>query len=170
MKNYALRIKKVKYVFYMLFAFLVLTSLTSCSSDDEGPGIMLTCSTISVSDFTGNWNATNADFSSTTDNTRIDIIDEGGSVTFSVQSNGGFTITVNLPGESPDIFSGTLGFNEEEYSCGLIVIFAGDAPDDYELFNIQLNNNILTISGITTFDIDGDGSEEPAIVDLTLTR
>jgi len=171
--NYCLKFKKFKYVFLLVFLLPVSIGLTACNEDDEGPGISLNGPIISVSDFTGNWIATNAAFRSNSSPVqRVDVIDEGGSVTFVAQADGRFTISVNIPNRTADIFSGKLGFNEEEYASRLIVIFDGDAPDNYELFTIELINSDseLLLSGPTTFDFDDNGSEEPASVDLRLIR
>ncbi len=163
--------KKIRSIFSMTIILIAIGTSISCSSDDDDLAISLDGPVLSVSDFTGNWVATSAVFESIDgSNQRLDIVEEGGSATFVVQTNGRFTITINTPGLGSDTFSGELGFNEEEYGDGLIVIFDGDARDDYELFNIRLENDVLSLSGITTFDFTGNGTEESAVIDLGLVR
>ena len=160
----------LKTYFNLSLTVLLLSVCIACSSDDEDLSISLDGPVLSVSDFSGNWNATNAVFESLDGSLRVDIINVGGSATLAVQSNGRFTITLSVPGQASEVISGELGFNGDEYGSSLIVIFDGDARDDYELFNISLNNGVLSLSGQTTFDFLNNGSETPATLDLTLER
>ncbi|WP_422081982.1 hypothetical protein [Ulvibacterium sp.] len=163
--------RRIRAMFSMVIMFIILGTSISCSSDDEDLVISLEGQTLSVSDFTGNWTAIGAVFESIdVSGTRLDIIEEGGSATLTVQANGRFSITINTPGLGSETFSGELGFNGEEYGDLLIIVFDGDARDDYELFNIAIENNVLFLSGITTFDFTGNGTEESAVINLDLVR
>ncbi|NAY93318.1 hypothetical protein GTQ34_15515 [Muricauda sp. JGD-17] len=156
----------------LYYSVILLLSIIcfSCSDDDGDLMISLDGPVLSVSDFTGNWAATTAVFESTDGSQRLEVVEQGGSATLVVQANGRFTITISFPGQGSEIFAGELGFNGEEYGDRLIVIFDGDDPEDYELFNIQLNNGVLFLNGITTFDFLGNGTEVPATIDLILER
>ncbi|WP_299532757.1 hypothetical protein [Ulvibacterium sp.] len=163
--------RKVRSIFSLGIVLITIAISLSCSSDDEDLSISLDGPVLSVSDFTGNWVAISAVFESIdVSGTRLDIIEEGGSATLTVQANGRFAITINTPGLGSETFSGELGFNGEEYGDLLIIVFDGDARDDYELFNIAIENNVLFLSGITTFDFTGNGTEESAVIDLGLVR
>ncbi|WP_282159718.1 hypothetical protein [Ulvibacterium marinum] len=163
--------KKARSIFSISMVLITIAVSVSCSSDDDDLTISLDGPVLSVSDFTGNWTATSAIFESIdVPGNRLDIIEEGGSATLTVQANGRFAITINTPGLGSETFSGELGFNGEEYGDRLIVVFDGDARDDYELFNIGFENNVLFLSGITTFDFTGNGTEESAVIDLGMVR
>ncbi|RKN79311.1 hypothetical protein [Ulvibacterium marinum] len=163
--------KRIGAMFSVAIMFIILGTSISCSGDGEDLAISLEGPVLSVSDFTGNWTATSAIFESIdVPGNRLDIIEEGGSATLTVQANGRFAITINTPGLGLETFSGELGFNGEEYGDRLIVVFDGDARDDYELFNIGFENNVLFLSGITTFDFTGNGTEESAVIDLGMVR
>ncbi|MBT8320643.1 MAG: hypothetical protein KJO90_03120, partial [Eudoraea sp.] len=78
-----------------VFAFL----LFSCSSDDD-EDVQANCGPeYCVADLQGTWNATSVLFTPCVFEgfEGIDIITEGATVQMVVQSNGRFTITINIP-------------------------------------------------------------------------
>lgn len=170
-KNYGMKLKGLKNLFLLVILISATITLTGCSSDDdESFVISLDGPVISVSDFTGNWDATQADFIiSANPLVLFDVLDEGGSVSFNVQSNGRFTITIKVPNRPDESFSGRLGFNEE-YGSNLIVLFDGDAPEDYEVYIIELQSGQLRISGPAAIDVEGDGMEVETTADLIFIR
>ena len=86
-------------------------SLTACStlffacssSDDEADEFTLNGTNIAMTDIAGNWNATRGVFQSSSlgPSFQVDVVDEGGTITMNIQSNGQFSITVTVPGRSP---------------------------------------------------------------------
>lgn len=168
--NHVLSFKKFSHFLGIIVCVTVGVLLTSCSEESEGPDCSLQGTNLSVSDISGNWNATSAVFGLDVAGPvqEIDVVAEGGSVTLSIQSGGRFTLSISEPSEPSDNSSGSLCFDEDL----LVVSFDEDSPDDYEFFAIQLNSgtNTLTIEGPTSFDFDGDGQLEPARVILVLTR
>lgn len=144
---------------------VLLTTFAACDSgeDDfslEGDGI-------SMRDIAGTWAATRAFFSRAADGpaVSVEIVRLGGTATLMIQTNGRFTFTTALPGESPDVTTGQLGFDED-----LLVVIYDDEPDDFDFFGIQFSGNTLSISGPGTYDFNGDGTEEDAIIELDLVR
>ncbi len=162
-------LKTVKPVFSTLMVVL-MTIFISCSNDGDEVSISLDGPVLSVSDFSGTWNATTAIFENFDGSQRLEIVAEGGSATLVVQNNGRYTLTLNISGLGTDVTSGELGFNEDEYGDRLIVVFDGEPREDYEVFNISLNGGVLSLSGVTTFDFTGNGTEEPAVIDLVMVR
>ncbi|MGB5819417.1 MAG: hypothetical protein WBG90_08010 [Saonia sp.] len=158
--------KKTRSVFFILFLLMSFGLGTSCSDDEDdfsldGPGF-------SVSDLAGTWTATSAIFSLNAEGPgqSIDIVEEGGSVTLVIQNNGRFTITISALGETPEISTGRLAFDEE-----LLVVFFDDDPDDFDFFVIDFSGNNLSLQNNTSeFDFDGDGTDESASISLTLVR
>ncbi|WP_222983012.1 hypothetical protein [Flagellimonas meishanensis] len=164
-------VKKRNGLFRVGFILMALCIFMSCSGDKEEFMISLDGPNISVSDFTGSWEATTSVFESTDGSQRLDVIEVGGTTLLQVQNNGRFTITIAVPGQGSESFSGKMGFNGDEYGNRLIVLFDGDAMDDYELFNVDVNNDeTLFLSGITTFDFTGSGTEVLATIDLVMVR
>ena len=85
-----------------------------------------------------------------------------------IQTNGRFTITVTPLGESAQVTTGQMGFDEDL----LVIIFDSD-PEEFEFFGITHNEPVLTIAGgngAAEYDFDGDGLDEEAFVDFVFER
>ncbi len=150
----------------LLAVLMLFTTLTACDSNGEDD-FSLEGDGISMSDIAGTWTATRAFFSRTETGPAVDveIVAQGGTATLVIQTNGRFTFTTALPGDAPDITTGQLGFDED-----LLVVIYDDEPDDFEFFGIQFSGNTLSINGQGTYDFDGDGAEEAAVIELDLVR
>ena len=153
-----------------LFSLSVLFPVfTNCSEEDNG-GFSLTGTNVSVSEIAGTWTATKALFSlaETGPIVEVDVVDEGGSVTLQIQSDGKFSINVTEQGEPAEISTGRLGFDED-----LLVISFDDDPDEWEYFSITHNEPNLAIEGGTVyeaFDFDDDGIDDDAYIDFEFVR
>ncbi|WP_222983810.1 hypothetical protein [Flagellimonas meishanensis] len=149
-----------KFIALLLLLFFVL----SCSDDD---GTSLEGTDISISDIQGNWNAIRAIFGLAGEGpvVEFDVLEEGGSATLAIQANGRFTLTLNIPGEGVDTITGQMSFDED-----LLVVEFDDSPGESEFFGIQSTATTLSINGPAEFDFDGDGTDEPAEVELDFVR
>lgn len=145
---------------------LLFATLSSCSSSGEDD-FSLEGTVYSVSDIAGNWQATSADFSRDADGPVliVDIVDEGGSVSIVVQSDGDFTLTITEPSSGTDVSSGRVGFDEE-----LLVISFDDAPDDWEYYTLNVQDMTMRIQGPGEYDFDGDGVDEAARITFEFVR
>jgi hypothetical protein len=148
---------------------ILCAMFAACSSDEDDAAPSPQGTHLSVSDIAGNWKATRAVFSNSQLNPPaiVDVINDGGTVTLNIQTNGKFIFAVSFPGESPDVATGTLGF-EDEY----LVVSYDDDPGEYEYMGIHSNANHteLSISGPAEFDFDDNGTDEAAEVSMQLTR
>lgn len=160
-----MKTKTKKSPIFSLLLFLSLLLTAACSSDDED--FSLEGDNFSISDIAGSWIATSAvfDIAGTGPSQRIDVVEEGGTVTLVIQNNGRFTLTVTQVGEAPEVTTGRLGFDED-----LLVVSYDDDPDEFEFFGSQFSGNNLSIQGPAEFDFDGDGTDDPARVSLDLVR
>ena len=157
-------------VIFTLSLFIFCMVVVSCSSDDEGEDFTLNGTTIAMADIAGDWNATRGVFQSTSLGPafQVDVVDQGGTITMNIQSDGKFSITVTELGEAPETTTGRMAFDED-----LLVIFFDDDPGEWEFFGIFHSEPNLSISGgngSAEYDFDGDGSEEPANVDFEFVR
>ena len=154
----------MKVVTRLLGCALLLICIYACGEDE---GLDLDGSEISISDIAGSWNATRAEFDIAGSGTSmaIDVVEEGGTVTLVIQSNGRFTLTITEMGEDPEISTGQMSFDED-----LLVVEWDDSPGDDEFFSIQSTANTLSISGQAEFDLDGDGTDDPARAELDFER
>nr|WP_299383489.1 hypothetical protein [Allomuricauda sp.] len=143
---------------------LLLICLQACGEDE---GLDLDGSVISISDIQGSWNAIRAEFdiAGSGASMAIDVVEQGGSATLVIQSNGRFTLTITEMGEDPEISTGQMSFDED-----LLVVEFDDSPGDSEFFSIQSTQNTLSISGPAEFDLDGDGTDDAARAEFDFER
>ncbi|MBQ0734718.1 hypothetical protein [Aquimarina celericrescens] len=158
-----------RYALYLVVLLSVLLAFISCGSDDDDE-ISLVGANISISDISGSWTATSVLIGNLTPDSQplsVDVIDEGGSVTLTVQSNGRYTLTIKRPTRADDVFTGPLGFEGE----WLVIGYDSD-PEEYNYWFIELstNGNNLTLRGESTYDFNEDDVEDPASYNLELVR
>lgn len=165
--TYYFNLRKTVHLFSLGVVLIVFSIfIASCGEDDDPK---LEGDNYSITDIAGNWTATQAIFSSVDIPNKgfLDIIDEGGSLTLSIQNNGRFKLTIMLPGEANQVFEGQLGFDEE-----WLAVSYDELPGDYDYLFFDLNDSktVLTIRGDAGYDFDEDGIEDPASMDLILSR
>ena len=144
--------KKTRLALLFVVVMAPLTIFVSCSDDDEP-------STDRVSEIAGTWTATSASFNG------IDVVEEGGSVTMVIQSNGRFTFTIKRPEETDMIFTGKLGFDEQ-----WLAVEYDTNPGEYEYYDITYDAHNMHIGANSEFDFDGDGTDEFVIFFLDMVR
>jgi hypothetical protein len=152
--------------FSVIILSIVVLFFISCTGEEDE---LTLDGKYKMSDLAGNWTATQALFSSLDQDYKgsVDVIDEGGSLTMSIQSDGKFTITILIPGESNEVFRGLLRFEEE-----WLTVSYDTEPDDYDYFFIELSvdKSILTLRGEGAYDFDDDGKEDLSSINLILER
>ena len=142
-----------------LLLLLPALLFAACGDDDStGP----------VNDgLVGTWDATVIQLTSVADpGEAVELVSQGASGRLVLQADGGFGLSVGVPGEPTEFGNGdwsstdvlTLDFGE------------GDIQGTWQ-FDIDLNGNTLRLTGADTeWDFDDDGSEDPAKLNLTLVR
>ena len=162
----------MKKFIYLLFAVGAAISLATCSSDDEdeqsdtGPDF-------AISELQGTWTATTLTFSYSEAGERpdpdfVNIIDDGGSASMTVQSGGRFALTISPIDRAAFIVSGRMFFEDGEFFA-----IEFDGEDDYEYFGATLSGNTFTINGgpnTAEYDLDRNGTDDPCSVYLVLVR
>jgi len=139
----------------LLFVYVMLPQslFLACSKNGDEP------STEKVSEIAGNWTATGATFNG------VDVIEEGGSVSLEIKSNGRFTFTIQRPGLAGMIFTGKLGFDEE-----WLAVEYDTNPGEYEYYDITYDEDNMHIGANSEFDFDGDGTDEFVVFYLDMVR
>ena len=158
---------------YLLFAVGAAVSLATCSSDSDGDEQSDTGPDFAISELQGTWVATNLTFSYSEAGERpdpdfVNIIDEGGSASMTVQSGGRFALTIAPTDRAAFIVSGRMFFEEGEFFA-----IEFDGEDDYEYFGATLSGNTFTINGgpnTAEYDLDLNGTDDPCSVYLVLVR
>jgi len=144
--------KKTHLTLLLVVVMAPLNVFVSCNKDGG-------TSKEEISELAGTWTATSATFNG------VDVIEEGGSVTLVIQSNGRFTFTIKRPGRTDMVFTGKLGFDEQ----WLEVEYDTD-PGEYEYYDITYDAHNMHIGANSVFDFDGDGTPEEVIFFLDLVR
>ncbi len=155
------------FLFAPLFAFLLL----SCSDDDETDVLVKEGGPFEISELAGSWEATSATFSD--GNTLfIDVINDGGSASMSVQSNGRFTLTIDPADRAAYTASGEMFWELFEGNY-FFAIEWDDYPGDWDTYGATLNATTFTINGGVEsgeYDFDNDGTFETASIGFTFIR
>lgn len=144
--------------------------LVGCDSDDPtGPGGS------TLSDLAGSWTATQFVYSQAGVGTAlptVDLVDEGYTVTLSIQSSGRFTLTTVDPEGGTESDMGTLGFDPEAEDF-LLIVFDDDPEDELEFLFVVVNDDSFRLvdnTGEAEFDLDDDGDLDPARINSTWVR
>ncbi len=143
----------------LLLVFAVLL-LASCGDDDDTTGPI-------NNNLTGTWDATEIQLTSLADpGTVVELISQGANGRLVLQADGGFGLSIGIPGEPTEFGNGDWGANDV-----LTLSFGeGDIEGTWQ-FDIDLSGDTLRLTGADTeWDFDDDGTEDPAKLDLTLSR
>lgn len=155
------------FLFAPLFAFLLL----SCSGDDDTDALVKEGGSFEISELAGNWEATSATFNDG-NMLSVNIIDEGGSVSLSVQSSGKFTLTID-PSDRPSYtVSGEMFWEKWEGKYYFAIEWAA-YPGDWDTYGATLTASTFTINGgfeSGEYDFDNDGTFETASIGFTFVR
>lgn len=135
--------------------------LASCGGDDDettGPV---------NNDLVGTWDATAIQLTSVADpGTAVELVSLGAIGRLVLQADGGFGLSIGMPGEPTEFGNGDWGATDV-----LTLEFGdGDIEGTWQ-FDIDLNGDTLRLTGADSeWDFDDDGTEDPAKLDLTLSR
>jgi hypothetical protein len=143
----------------LLFVLSVLL-LASCGDDDDPTGPV-------NNNLVGTWDATAIQLTSVANpGTVVELISQGANGRLVLQSNGDFGLSVGIPGETTEFGNGTWS------STDVLTLYfgEGDIQGTWQ-FDIDLNGDSLRLTGADAeWDFDDDGTDEPAKLDLTLSR
>jgi hypothetical protein len=151
---------------------LILFVVSSCSKDESESELIKEGGPFAISELTGNWKATSANFWRASDGLQADIIADGGSVSLTVQSSGRCTFTVDPFDREAYTVSGEMFWglyvdeddDDEEFEA--LVIVWDDSPDDRSSFrSLELTDttfNIGCTSECGEYDFNNNGTYETA--------
>jgi len=143
-----------------LLLVLPVLFVASCGDDDDTTGPV-------NNSLVGTWDATVIQLTSVADpGTSVELISQGANGRLVLQAGGGFGLSIGVPGEPVEFGNGDWGATEV-----LTLEFGeGDVQGTWQ-FDIDLNGDTLRLTGADTeWDFDDDGVEDPAKLNLTLSR
>ncbi len=155
------------------YIFLIsLISLTfSCSSDDdEGVMVLTKDGPFHISELIGTWDATKAQFSVNT--VSVDVIEDGGTASMSVQSDGRFTLTLDPVDRNAYTVSGEMFWEPFQQTFYFAIVW-DDEPNDWDTYGHTYDGTTLSLNGGTDtgeYDFDNDGEMEACTVHFILDR
>ena len=164
---------KNKFLILSLFIVALITFGCSSSDDDDDSELSQEGGPFEISDLAGNWEATIAYFLRTSDNSEVEIVGDGGSVSLTVQSNGRCTFTIDPFDCEAYTESGKMFWelDNEEY---FLAIVWDDFPDDGGTsFRAELTDTFFRINctgECVEYDFNCDGTPETAFLDFAFTR
>lgn len=150
------------------FVLLISTILFSCSNDngdDRLSNCSLTGPEFSISDISGNWEASIAQYTDIISRNEKNIASDGGSVTLGIQSNGRFALQIQETGRELLVLNGEFTFCDNKFYA----IF-DDAPNETEEYIPELSDDTFRYYGPTDYDFNGDGTEERVFTSYTFIR
>jgi hypothetical protein len=143
-------------VFHWPWPVALLGAVGACGGDGgTGP---------SAASLAGTWRATQAQLVSVANpSTQVDLVAMGGTVRLVLSDAQTFTLTVLMPAEPDDITTGS-------WSSSIDVLTLTYGSGSMQ-FDMTLSGNTLTLTGANgDYDFNGDDTDEPAKISLTLTR
>ncbi len=157
--------------FTYIFLISLISLIFSCSTDDDEDVSELTKDgPFPISELAGTWEATKAQFSVST--TSIDVVEDGGTASMSVQSNGRFTLTLDPVDRNAYTVSGEM-FWEEFQKTFYFAIVWDDEPGDWDTYGHTFDGTTLSLNGGTDtgeYDFDNDGDMESCSVHFIVVR
>lgn len=144
---------------------LILFVVSSCSEDESELELAKEGGPFAISELTGNWEATSANFFRVSDGLQADIIADGGSLSLTVQSSGRCTFTIDPFDRDAYTISGEMFWGQYDGEDALAIIF-DDSPDDRSYFRgIELTDTTFNLgcsSECGEYDFSNDGTSETA--------
>ncbi|WP_117880488.1 hypothetical protein [Aureibaculum luteum] len=155
-----------------LFLILLISLTFSCSSDDDddNENLLTKDGTFQISELAGTYEATSAQFS--VSGTSVDVVEDGGTVEMTVQSNGSFTITINPVDRNEYTISGEMfwePFNQTFY----FAIVWDDNLDEWDTYGHTYDGTTLSLNGGTDsgeYDFNNDGNMQSCTVHFIFVR
>jgi len=147
----------MKKVGLFLLAVVMVVGLTACGGEDTtGP---------SSTDITGTWRATKAEFVSSATGATVDLVASGGSATLVLGSDHSFLLTASPVGRPAEVTTGAWKLEGD-------VMTVTPAGMSFSLqFDVAFSGDRLSLTGAhVEYDVNGDGRDEEAVLNLELVR
>lgn len=130
----------------------VAVLLAACGGGEKGPP---------ADQLVGTWRATRIEFTGAAGT--VELVAEGGSGTLVLEAAGTGVLTLSPAGGSPRVRSGPWSLDGDHLTLG--------TPANNENWSVSLQGGALRLRGSqTSWDLDGDGTGDPASLNLDFVR
>ncbi|GMQ24157.1 hypothetical protein Aoki45_08390 [Algoriphagus sp. oki45] len=156
-------------LFQSLLVMMFISLAFSCSQEDMEE-VLVKEGSFKISELAGNWEATKAQYS--VSSLSVDVVENGGTVSMSVQTNGRFTLRVDPINRDAYTVSGEM-FWEEWQQTYRFAIRWDKLPEEYEVYAHTYDGGIFSLNGgegSGEYDFDGDGDFEKCTVHFIFSR
>ena len=154
-------------------AYLFLISLISLNfscSEDDPVEVLTKDGTFQISELAGSWEATKAQFSVST--VSVDVVEDGGTASMSVQSNGRFTLTIDPVDRDAYTVSGEMFWEEWQQTFYFAIVW-DEVPDDWDTYGHTYDGTTLSLNGgadTGEYDFNNDGDMSACTVHFIFDR
>ena len=140
-----------------LLAVVIVVGVAACGGDgSSGP---------SPTDITGTWRATKAEFVNRATGVAVDLVASGGSATLVLGADHSYVLTVSPVGRPAEVTAGTWKLDGD-------VMTVTPVGMSFSLqFDVAFSGDRLSLAGAhVEYDVNGDGRDEEAVLNLELVR
>lgn len=148
---------------------LLVPLAIACSGDGDGE-VTTKDGPFKISELAGNWEATKAQFSASTNS--VDLVVAGGTARMTVQTSGRFTLTLDPSDRAAYTMSGEMFWEEWQGSFYFAIVW-DDEPGDWDTYGHTYNGSTLSLNGgpdTGAYDFDHDGHREMCSIHFIFTR
>jgi len=156
--------------FTYLFLIALISLTFSCNDDDDDEFVLTKDGTFQISELAGTWDATKAQFSVST--VSVDVVEDGGTASMSVQSNGRFTLNIDPVDRDAYTVSGEMFWEEWEQTFYFAIVW-DDYPDDWDTYGHTYDGTTLSLNGgaeTGEYDFNNDGDMSACTVHFIFDR
>lgn len=156
--------------FIYIFLISLISLNFSCSKDDDPKDTLTKDGPFQIGELSGTWDATKAQFSVNT--LSVDVVENGGTVSMSVQTNGRFTLTIDPVDRNAYTVSGEMFWEEWQQTFYFAIVWDNE-PNDWDTYGHTFDGTTLSLNGGADsgeYDFDNDGDSEACSVHFIFVR
>ena len=154
---------------YVVSILLILLVSFSCDKDDD-EDVITKDGPFQISELAGTWDASKAQFS--VSSTSVDVVQDGGTASMTVQSSGRFTLTLSPIDRAAYTVSGEM-FWEAWNNTYYFAIEWDDSQGEWDTYGHTYDGTTLSLNGGTDtgeYDFDNDGDMESCTAHFIFDR
>lgn len=157
-------------LFRLTFLIVLLPLNLACNSSDDDSPQLTKDGIFPISELSGNWDATKAQFSVST--LSVDVVEGGGTAQMSIQTNGKFSLRISPNGRTPYTISGEMYWEKWQQTYHFTIVWDNDS-EDWINYSHTYDGTTFTFNGGTDsgeYDFNNDGEMQSCSIHFILVR